>query len=339
MDEISHPTFTFYERRVERSSLPRQHVVLYLLFPPTLTREWSRRKDPGGKHVLYIRGGSAYFVYPLFIVGSLPLFFCYVLPAPPRLLATHRPPFPFPSSFSLPLFRSGLIRVHIRRGNRVPIVYRITIVYRLARDARKSIERFYGRDLTSRRLWKRFHLAAAAVTMARGSTARKGRIKRTIDRPFSRLSHGYLGNAFELFMPGELSLDGEIFLSPCAPPREPCEDTTMETKLSCWSLLTKTADKLVLFVCEPLTEGLRALALYIINFYEHLRNFLLPLETREKFRHLALITYGHFKSTIPCRFVDLCSETTPFFFFSPLTKTRLMSNNRIMILVSNFISH
>lgn len=50
-DEISHPTFTFYDRRVERSSLPRQHVVLYLLFPPTLyarveQAEGSRRKAP-----------------------------------------------------------------------------------------------------------------------------------------------------------------------------------------------------------------------------------------------------------------------------------------------------
>lgn len=107
VDEISHPTFTFYDRRVERSSLPRQHVVLYLLFPPTphARVEQAGRIQAESTFYIYIRGGSAYFVYPLFIVGSLLLFFCYVLPAP-GLLATRRlpslllfPSFPFSPPF------------------------------------------------------------------------------------------------------------------------------------------------------------------------------------------------------------------------------------------------
>lgn len=71
---------------------------LSLSLSPSLTPLRARASRAGGRiqaeSTLYILGGSAYFVYPLFIVGSLPLFFCYVLPAP-ELLAAHRLPSPF----------------------------------------------------------------------------------------------------------------------------------------------------------------------------------------------------------------------------------------------------
>lgn len=63
------------------------------------------------------------------------------------------------------------------------IVYRIMIVYRFARDRRKFIEQFYGRNTTA--LWKRFHLArddvvvvVVVVVIARESTAQKNKAKR-----------------------------------------------------------------------------------------------------------------------------------------------------------------
>lgn len=85
-------------------------------------------------------------------------------------------------------------------------------------------------------------VVVVVVVMARESVAQKGRIKQTIDRPFSRLSHGYLGSAFELFMPGELSQRKEIFLSrrifACTVDESrassaPRKGTMMETKLLC----------------------------------------------------------------------------------------------------------
>jgi len=89
----------FTTAEVERSSLYRGNMlflIFYFLARPSPSsrsprRARAERKDPGGKHALYILGGSAYFVYPLFIVGSLPLFFCCVLPVP-GLLAAHRLP-------------------------------------------------------------------------------------------------------------------------------------------------------------------------------------------------------------------------------------------------------
>lgn len=87
-----------------------------------------------------------------------------------------------------------------------------------------------------------FPLRARDAAVRRDGPRKRGteriRIKQTIDRPFSRLSHGYLGSAFELFMPDELSLNGEIFLSRRTSPhvpssREPCKGTMIETELLC----------------------------------------------------------------------------------------------------------
>lgn len=55
-----------------------------LLSPSCLKVELCRWEDPGRRErrrFIYIVRDSAYFVYPLFIVGWLALFFCYVLPA------------------------------------------------------------------------------------------------------------------------------------------------------------------------------------------------------------------------------------------------------------------
>lgn len=79
--------------------------------------------------------------------------------------------FSFFSSFSA--CRRGLrnVRAHmyIRHGSRILIVYRIMIVYRFARDRRKFIEQFYGRNTTA--LWKRFHLAHETTSLSLSSSS------------------------------------------------------------------------------------------------------------------------------------------------------------------------
>lgn len=154
---------------------------LSFISPYPRARVKARRKDPGGKHVLYTytRGGSAYFVYPLFIVGSLPLFFCCVLPAP-ELFATHRLPSYFPFRFSF--FFSSLFARRQGLRNMCTYVYSLprkppecisfielrSHIDSRARDRREFIEQFYGRNTAA--LWKRF-LALETTSLSSSSSS------------------------------------------------------------------------------------------------------------------------------------------------------------------------
>lgn len=176
-------------------------------------------------------------------MGSLPLFFCYVLPVL-GLFAAHRLPSLLSSFFSLFSVAQAYV-IHTYACNWLRyIAYRITNVdtYYVWARATKTIRGITGyslNDFTIVNKTPRRHVADGAgamktfpfctgtgardarslivrrvVVTTRESVARKGRIKRTIDRPFSRLSHGYLGSAFELFIPGEsfLSRARDIFI-------------------------------------------------------------------------------------------------------------------------------
>lgn len=192
VDEISHPTFTFYDRRVERSSLPRQHVVLYLLFPPALyarveQAEGSRRKARS----IYTRRFS---IFRLSIIHcgqpSLVLLLCASCTDRGCSRRTDCLLHPFRFSFFPSFFaRRGPCNTRTyspRKPSARRFFFPPNYDHRFACDRRKFIRNNFT-VVTSRRFCKTLPPRArddVAVNWSAG-----GRIKRTIDRPFSRLSH------------------------------------------------------------------------------------------------------------------------------------------------------
>lgn len=107
----------------------RGNMLFFIFYFPLCSHSFSlsRVKQEGSRQKarsIYTRRGSAYFVYPLFIVGSLPLFFCYVLPAL-GLLAAHRLPsllFSFFLSLSLSSRPRPTWYIHMHVTDRVSFI-------------------------------------------------------------------------------------------------------------------------------------------------------------------------------------------------------------------------
>lgn len=144
--------------------------IFYFPLPSRASRAGGRIQAESTFYI-YIRGGSAYFVYPLFIVGSLPLFFCYVLPAP-GLLATRRLPSPLLFSFFLFLFPfAEAYVIYTRMCIFVAEVECRSFIELSSYIGSRAIVGNSSNNFTVVTLWKRFYLAHETTSSSSSSSS------------------------------------------------------------------------------------------------------------------------------------------------------------------------